>query len=108
MITAIIVIQSNVGSSLKVAFDQFAGSLLAAVYASVIVLAIAPDDLLSSTVAPIFSGADDHPGGLLRWLSGFGERIRGPNGSCTSQASSASRGSRHGPRGPASGACSVC
>jgi len=55
VITAIIVTQSNVGSSLKVAFDQFVGSLLGAIYATAIVLAIAPDNLLSSTVALVLA-----------------------------------------------------
>jgi uncharacterized membrane protein YccC len=55
VITAIIVTQSNVGSSLKVAFEQFAGSLISAVYATAIVLAIAPDDLPSSMVALVLT-----------------------------------------------------
>jgi uncharacterized membrane protein YccC len=55
VITAIIVTQSNVGSSLKVAFEQFAGSLVSAVYATAIVLAIAPDDLPSSMVALVLA-----------------------------------------------------
>lgn len=55
VITAIIVTQSNVGSSLKVAFDQFVGSLISAVYATAIVLAIAPDDLPSSAVALVLA-----------------------------------------------------
>jgi uncharacterized membrane protein YccC len=47
VITAIVVTQSNVGSSLKMAFDQVVGSLLGAVYATAIVLVLSPDDPLS-------------------------------------------------------------
>lgn len=50
-ITAIIVTQSSIGGSLKVAFEQLAGSLSGAVYATLIVLAIRPDDQLSSVLA---------------------------------------------------------
>jgi uncharacterized membrane protein YccC len=46
-ITAIVVTQSNVGGSLRRAFEQFIGALLGAVYAAGVALAISPDDVLS-------------------------------------------------------------
>jgi uncharacterized membrane protein YccC len=55
VITAIVVTQSSVGSSLKMAFDQAIGSLLGAVYATAIVLAISPDDPLSIAVALVIA-----------------------------------------------------
>lgn len=50
-ITAIIVTQSSIGGSLKVAFEQLAGSLSGAVYATLVVLMIRPHDPLSSSLA---------------------------------------------------------
>jgi uncharacterized membrane protein YccC len=50
-ITAIVVIQSNVGGSLRRAFEQFIGALLGAVYAAAVALAISPDDILSTGIA---------------------------------------------------------
>ena len=49
-ITAIIVIQSNVGGSLKAAFEQLIGSIFGAAYAVAIALAIPPDDPLSRAI----------------------------------------------------------
>lgn len=51
VITAIIVTQSSIGGSLKVASDQLLGSLLGAAYATVIALLISPDDRISSVLA---------------------------------------------------------
>ncbi len=51
VIAAVMVTQSNVGGSLKMAFEQFVGSLFGAAYAAVVVLAVMPDDPLSSAVA---------------------------------------------------------
>ena len=51
IVTAIIVTQSSIGGSLKVAFDQLAGSLSGAGYATVVVLVISPDDQVSSALA---------------------------------------------------------
>lgn len=51
VITAIIVTQSSIGGSLKVASDQLLGSLLGAGYATAIALLIAPDDRISSVLA---------------------------------------------------------
>jgi len=55
VITAIIVTESSIGSSLKVAFDQVVGSLLGAVYATAIVLVLSPDDLRSIAVALVIA-----------------------------------------------------
>src|SRR5688500_17830291 len=51
VITAIIVTQSSIGGSLKVAFDQFVGSLFGAAYATGVALAISPDDPVTSVLA---------------------------------------------------------
>jgi uncharacterized membrane protein YccC len=47
VITALIVTQSNVGGSLKAAFDRFMGSVFGAVYGSAVAFAIPHDDFLS-------------------------------------------------------------
>lgn len=51
VIAAIMVTQGNIGGSLKMAFEQFSGSLFGAVYAAVVVLAVLPDDALSRAAA---------------------------------------------------------
>src|SRR5690625_6592728 len=43
VITAVIVAQSSVGGSLKVAFEQLVGSLFGAIYATGLMLLIAPE-----------------------------------------------------------------
>lgn len=50
-ITAIVVTQSSIGGSLKVAFEQLAGSFFGAAYATLVVLAIRPGDPLSGILA---------------------------------------------------------
>jgi len=44
VITAVAVVQSSIGGSLKVAFEQFIGSLFGAIYATAVVLLMAPSD----------------------------------------------------------------
>jgi uncharacterized membrane protein YccC len=51
VITALIVTQSNVGGSLKAAFDRFAGSVFGAVYGSAVAFAIPHEHGLSRAVA---------------------------------------------------------
>ena len=51
VITAIVVTESNVGGSLKMAFEHFVGSLFGAAYAAVVTIAILPGDPLSSAAA---------------------------------------------------------
>lgn len=51
VIAAVMVTQSNVGGSLKMAFEQFVGSVFGAAFAAVVILAIMPDDPLSSALA---------------------------------------------------------
>ena len=53
IITAIVVTQSSIGSSLKMALDQAVGSLFGAVYATGVILLISPDNHLTSMVALI-------------------------------------------------------
>src|SRR5689334_20411364 len=57
VITALIVTQSNVGGSLKAAFDRFAGSLSGAVFGSAVAFAIPHDGALSSAVALVVAVA---------------------------------------------------
>lgn len=51
VITAVMVTQSNVGGSLKMAFEQFLGSLLGAAFATGVAFTITPDDALTYAVA---------------------------------------------------------
>ena len=51
VVAAIVVVQSNVGGSLKAAFEQFAGSVFGGVYAAAVALAMTPSDPLSSALA---------------------------------------------------------
>jgi uncharacterized membrane protein YccC len=53
VITAIIVTQSSLGGSLKVASDQLVGSMFGAIYATAIAVLISPGDQLTSTIALI-------------------------------------------------------
>src|SRR4051794_35134987 len=57
VITALIVTQSNVGGSLKAAFDRFAGSLSGAVYGSAVAFVLPHDGALSSAVALVVAVA---------------------------------------------------
>jgi len=57
VITALIVTQSNVGGSLKVAMEYFAGSLLGAIYGIVIAFAIPHADNLTKSVALVVAMA---------------------------------------------------
>src|SRR5690625_4750674 len=66
VITAVIVAQSSVGGSLKVAFEQLVGSLFGAIYATGLMLLIAPDDFLASMITLIAALA---PLSLLAALS---------------------------------------
>ncbi|MRX51890.1 hypothetical protein GI374_15980 [Paracoccus sp. S-4012] len=50
-VTAIVVTQSNLGGSLRTAFEQIIGSMLGAVYAIMVVLAIRPGDAASVAAA---------------------------------------------------------
>src|SRR5262249_14178301 len=50
-----IVIQSNVGGSLKAAFERFAGSVCGAVYGGAIALAIPHDEVLARAVALVMA-----------------------------------------------------
>src|SRR3546814_667741 len=69
VITAIVVTQSSIGGSLKAAFDQFAGSLFGAVYATTIALAISPGDPVTSAVALVLALAP--PSILAAFSAGF-------------------------------------
>jgi hypothetical protein len=51
MITAIIVTQSSIGGSLKMALEQAAGTLLGALYAPAVMLLVAPADHLTGALA---------------------------------------------------------
>lgn len=68
VITAVMVTQSNVGGSLKMAFEQFLGSLLGATSAAGVAFVITPDDALSYaaalaiTLAPLSVVASRSPG----------------------------------------------
>lgn len=55
MVTAIVVTQSSVGGSLKMATDQAIGSLSGAIYATLVVLLIAPDGHLESILALVLA-----------------------------------------------------
>lgn len=57
VITALIVVQGNVGGSLKVAFDRFAGSVCGAVYGGAVAFAIPHGGALSRAVALIVAVA---------------------------------------------------
>lgn len=68
VITAVMVTQSNVGGSLKMAFEQFLGSLLGATFAAGVAFTITPDDApsyaaaLAITLAPLSVVASRSPG----------------------------------------------
>jgi uncharacterized membrane protein YccC len=55
IITAIVVTQSSVGGSLKMALDQAVGSLFGAIYATAVVLLISPQNHLESVAALILA-----------------------------------------------------
>lgn len=55
MITAIVVTQSSIGGSLKMALDQALGSLFGAIYATGVVLLISPDGHLKSVAALVLA-----------------------------------------------------
>lgn len=55
IITAIVVTQSSVGGSLKMALDQALGSLFGAIYATGVVLLISPDGHLKSVAALVLA-----------------------------------------------------
>jgi uncharacterized membrane protein YccC len=68
-ITAIIVTQSNIGGSLKVALDQFFGSLLGAAYATGVALVISPADSATTVLALVL--ALGPPSMLAAFSAGF-------------------------------------
>jgi len=84
-ITAIVVTQSSIGGSLKVAFEQLAGSLSGAVYATLVVLVIRPDDSLSSglalaaALAPLSLLAAHSPGFRIAPITGAIILLGGPS-----------------------------
>ncbi|HLW26112.1 MAG TPA: FUSC family protein [Kiloniellales bacterium] len=55
VITAVVVVQSSLAGSLKVAFEQLAGSIFGAIYATALVLLIAPSDFLTSILTLILA-----------------------------------------------------
>ena len=57
VITALIVVQGNVGGSLKAAFDRFAGSVCGAVYGGAVAFAIPQPRALSRAVALVVAVA---------------------------------------------------
>lgn len=69
VVAALAVSQSNVGGSLKAAFEQFVGSVLGAAYAAAVALAMTPDDPLQSAVALIVALAP--PSILASFSQGF-------------------------------------
>jgi uncharacterized membrane protein YccC len=70
VITALIVTQSNVGGSLKAAFDRFVGSVFGAVYGSAVAFAIPHDHALSSAFAVVVAVAP------LSYLAAFSPGFR--------------------------------
>ena len=50
VITSIVVVQSSLGGSLKVAFEQFVGSIFGAAYATAVVLLLDPTDFVTGAI----------------------------------------------------------
>lgn len=55
VIAAVVVVQSSIGGSLKVAFQQLVGSIFGAIYATAVVLLMAPSDFLTAILTLVLA-----------------------------------------------------